>query len=335
MAIQPLFKSYAGTLGGSPIAYNVQNDLEGNTADYVIVIPGGTGDGVVVTIGTVTIPVPLGVGLTIPGPVSSISLGAGTNTYVIWAGVGVAPSFFLAASGGGGGGGGAPAEAPYLLNTDAPVSQLPNATTIRALAMPVDYIWPASSPSGAAAPLRVYTTNVANPPTTGGGVALPFRYKSSSGEQTIAQIGAVWTVVTDPAHPEGALAFALGADETLAMLLTKDKMQFAAPTEITGIKDGTSATSGAAVGQFSGTIATILTGQSSISFYVGPKFNGKPVQVTLASIPGTAIAATPIAFQGVVSGGYCIVSVIDTTNGSLLSGGVLTAIDVAVTIMAV
>ena len=35
MSIQPQFTSYTGTLGGSPIVKNVQNDLGGFPADYL------------------------------------------------------------------------------------------------------------------------------------------------------------------------------------------------------------------------------------------------------------------------------------------------------------
>ena len=337
MADSPPLAGYAGTFSGSPVTINPWTD-HGFVSNQTILIPTGA-HGLTVTMSANTLQVPAGVILSIPGALNSFILnGTATEGWIAYCAgqpiAGLVSAIFGGGSGGGGGGG-APSKEPYLVDVDYVDSQLPNSIPIRAISAPVDYIWPASSPAGAATPLRLYTTNVANPPTTGGGVALPFRYKSSSGEQTIAQIGAVWTVVTDPAHPEGALAFALGETETLAMLLTKNRLAFAAPSEITGIADSTAATSAVAQGQFAQGIQRFVSGENQHTVSVDAKFNGKAVTFGFAGVPGAAVAATPVGFVGVVTAGTLTISVIDTATGQLLLGGVSNAIDLGWHILAV
>jgi hypothetical protein len=100
--------------------------------------------------------------------------------------------------------------------------------------------------------------------------------------------------------------------------------------EVTDIADGTATDSAAACGQFFSDLATFSVGQASIAFAVDAKFNAKPVQVTLATVPGGALAGAPIAFHGVVAAGSCTISLIDQATGGLVGGGAVTAFDVAV-----
>lgn len=516
MAIQPTIAGYSGTLSGTPVLINPQSD-RGFVSEWLVVIPTGTGSGVTVTIGNDVIPVPVGLVVTIPGPAAQFTINSPSNGYIIYAGTGPQPLYALSASATTPGGGNAPDSAPYILDSATANPALANGVPIGALAGTLEFVRPTNSPAGAVTPILLRGSDVANPPTTGGGASLPFQWESSEGVQNVATIAAAFTDTADPNAPLGGIVMRLGQAETLAflfqagdvatpqgitlagggkraieavsgssldviaetdlnlissngttnLLLDPDGGQmrltdavdgevevfqlrhdnptatYAAKTrltyrqtdpfnnnvvpvggitgewdtnnpasagagrfristrngpfgtgnetsayigwfddvwafvldgtnygasttgliatgagvdvaiqaidgdiflrpkatagtinctssEVTTIADGTATDSAAACGQFFSDTATFQVGQSSISFAVDAKFNGKPVQVTLASIPGGALAATPIAFRGVVSAASCTVSIIDTTTGALLVGGAVTAFDVAV-----
>jgi len=218
MAIQPQIAGYTGTLSGTPVLINPQAD-RGWVSEWIVVIPTGTGVGVRVTIGTDVIPVPLGLVVTIPGPAAQFTVNSATNGYIIYVGTGTTPMYAITQSGGGGGGGGAPTTAPYLLDSATVDPSLTSGVAIRALDHTLDVNYLASGAGGAASPMKLVASYATAPPTMFGGVALPLRWLSSAGEQTLAQIGASWIDVSNPAAPKAALTVALGASETLAMLI--------------------------------------------------------------------------------------------------------------------
>lgn len=444
MAIQPTIAGYSGTLSGTPVLINPQSD-RGFVSEWLVVIPTGTGSGVTVTIGNDVIPVPVGLVVTIPGPAAQFTINSPSNGYIIYAGTGPQPLYALSASATTPGGGNAPDSAPYILDSATANPALANGVPIGALAGTLEFVRPTNSPAGTVTPILLRGSDVANPPTTGGGASLPFQWESSEGVQNVATIGAAFTDTADPNAPLGGIVMLLGQAETLAFLfqagdvatpqgitlagggkraieaVSGSSLDVIAETDLTlsahggatnaefhsggviefpqatqlrtpagsgghmvvradntlllrstngplrafsedlisdatigvgdayislsmvpvpsatcngieffSIADGRFPTSAAACGQFFSDTARFQAGQSSISFAVDAKFNGKPVQVTLASIPGGALAATPIAFRGVVSAASCTVSIIDTTTGALLVGGAVTAFDVAV-----
>lgn len=234
MADSPPLAGYAGTFSGSPVTINPWTD-HGFVSNQTILIPTGA-HGLTVTMGANTLQVPAGVILSIPGALNSFILnGTATEGWIAYCAgqpiAGLVSAIFGGGSGGGGGGG-APTTAPYLLDTDTVPGALTAGVAVRNISVPIDFIFPAGAPGGAATPFRLYGSDVSQPPTTGGGVRLPFRWTSTSGEQTVAIIGAEFTDVSVPAHPKAALAFALGEAETLAMLLQLNNLDFTQAMQI-------------------------------------------------------------------------------------------------------
>lgn len=223
MAIQPTLAGYTGALTGAPVVINPQTD-RGFVSEWIVAIPSGAGT-MTVTIGADVIPVPVGIILTIPGPAAQFTLnGTGIN-YIVYAGTGVAPTYTNVSTGATGGG--APAIAPYLLDGATVDSLLPNGVAVGALDHTVDFVRVVNTSAGASTPVKLVGSSAANPLQVGGGVALPLRQTTTSGEQTLAQIGALWSNVTDPAHPEAALTLQLGADETLVALIKVGEIDLA------------------------------------------------------------------------------------------------------------
>jgi hypothetical protein len=216
MAIQPKIAGYTGTLTGTTVNINPQAD-RGFVCDWLVVVASGSGT-MTLTIGVDVLPVPVGIILTIPGPAAQFSVSGTGVTYIIYAGTGTAPAY-LGVTGSGGGGGGAPTTATYLLDGPSAPGELVAAVPVGALDHTVDFVRVVGSSAGASTPLKLVGSSAANPLQVGGGVAFPLRQRTTAGEQTIAQIGAVWIDVSNPADPKGALTLRLGAAETLAMLI--------------------------------------------------------------------------------------------------------------------
>lgn len=215
MAIQPTIAGYTGSLTGAPVVINPQTD-RGFVSEWIVAIPSGAGT-MTVTIGADVIPVPVGIILTIPGPAAQFTLNGTGISYIVYAGTGVAPTYTNVSTGATGGG--APAIPPYLLDGATVDSLLPNGVAVGALDHTVDFVRVVGSSAGASTPVKLVGSSAANPLQVGGGVALPLRQITTSGEQTIAQLGAFWVDVSNPADPKGALVLALGASDTLAMII--------------------------------------------------------------------------------------------------------------------
>ena len=64
---------------------------------------------------------------------------------------------------------------------------------------------------------------------------------------------------------------------------------------------------------------TIASGTNNISTAVGAAFNGKPVFVSFASSVGAIHGAKPVVFKGEVTGGNCVVTLIDSTAGTAIA----------------
>lgn len=214
----PQIAGYTGTFSGSPVSINIQADhgwvaqqvVATGTADMTLSFPTGN-----------ALSIPAGIALVFGGPVNEMTLtGTVGQKYTVYASA-VAGTFSVTgSSGGGGGGGGAPTTAPYLLDGASVDPALTNGVAVGALGHTLDVVRVVGSSAGAATPIKLVGSSAANPLQIGGGVELPLRQVTTAGEQTVAAIGAVWVNVTDPAHPQGALVVALGADETLSMILT-------------------------------------------------------------------------------------------------------------------
>lgn len=92
--------------------------------------------------------------------------------------------------------------------------------------------------------------------------------------------------------------------------------------EIVGIADGTAADSALAVGQILNGRATILLGNNNVTgIAVDPKFNGKPVTISLNGVPAGAIAAVALTFVGVVAAG--VLTITAYSNPGIVATAVL------------
>lgn len=212
----PQIAGYTGTFSGSPVSINIQADhgwvaqqvVATGTADMTLSFPTGN-----------ALSIPAGIALVFGGPVNEMTLtGTVGQKYTVYASA-VAGTFSVTGSSSGGGGGGAPTTAPYLLDGASVDPALTNGVAVGALDHTLDVVRVVGSSAGAATPIKLVTSNASAPAAVGGGVAIPLRWKSNAGEQTVAILAGSWIDVSNPADPKGALTVTLGAAETLAMLV--------------------------------------------------------------------------------------------------------------------